>query len=114
MITTFIQTRLEGFEIDAMAIVELTSQITDRDLLWENFRAAISQWVKTTPDGKRCWEESSGYLNIGDLLNDSAFTNRNLISLLKKYKIEKAQVESVWTASFKTYDEVLVDDPEEL
>lgn len=116
---TFLLTRFAGLEqIDCMATISLRSFFdnspTGRDEAWENFRKAVTQWVLETSEGRECWDGSAHDLNIGDLLNDDAFRSPKFIGILQENGIEHASAQGLHWGEMRSYDEVLVDDPDEI
>lgn len=62
--------RQEGIRITTLAIVQFGLGDKDVELETEPVEAlynAVTAWVDETEDGRACWKESCGDLNIGDL-----------------------------------------------
>ena len=78
----FLLTRIEKCQLDAGAIVTIESELENSDDVWREFKSAVTQWVETTDAGSECWDESCENLNVGDLLNNDAFNDPELRTLL--------------------------------
>lgn len=48
---------------------------------------AVSDWVEETENGSSAYENSSQELNIGDLVNEDAFENAELLSRLERHGV---------------------------
>lgn len=77
----------------------------------EQLRKAITEWVKTTKDGKEAWEASSEDFNVGDLV-DHTMCESFLDILQGKYGIRDLHIvtNSQDDAGNWHYDTVLVDE----
>lgn len=73
----------------------------------ERLTTALTEWVKTTADGKEAWEYSSYDFNVGDLATSLA--DNSLVDMLKKYGIYNMDVDAGDISSQTwLFDEVLV------
>jgi len=82
-IVTFVIPRMEGIsKAHLVAIVHAT--IYDMNLKSENnflaeLKKACTEWVKTTDEGKRLWQDSSQDLNIGDIAQQGDLEELSLL-----------------------------------
>jgi len=64
---------LKGVTTIAMARLEFHKETSSQQAA-KALTKAVSQWVSESEDGRTCWKESCGDLNIGDLaLNEKQF-----------------------------------------
>ena len=67
MKTTMLFNRNEGGVLATFAIVTFTcEQSQDPKVLMEKFKAAVTDWINFTDEGKAAWNCSCGDFNIGD------------------------------------------------
>lgn len=67
MKTTMLFNRNEGGVLATFAIVTFTcEQSQDPKVLMEKFKAAVTDWINFTDEGKAAWNYSCGDFNIGD------------------------------------------------
>lgn len=107
----FMFVRLDGFNLDAVALVDFGFTGTGEPL--EALKRAVTAWVSETEDGKRCWESSSKDLNIGDLLNaaETSAGPNTLQEFLEAQGITKMHMRGLALngGQQEPYDEQLVD-----
>ncbi len=75
-------------------------------------RAALTEWAKTTDEGREEWENSSSDFNVSDLSN-ACYEDEPLKGILAKHGITDLQVEVYSDSDYPgnwTYDTVLVDE----
>lgn len=72
------------------AVISWDGDIEPCDLL-EHLKDAVTEWVRTTPEGMKSWEECSHDLNIADLAN--VLDDPTLMKLLTDQGILKLQIE---------------------
>lgn len=104
-------TRQEGLDITTIAIlnVEVDQQVHDQEAAFSALREAVTEWVKTTPGGRDCWQDSCSDLNIGDLANHVAFKDPMLVAALRARGIVAIDWVDVDADRSFNYDTVLVD-----
>jgi len=59
--------RHDGALVDALRVVELTTEANTKDEVMQRLTRAIEQWIGNTQEGRKAWLESSEDFNIGDL-----------------------------------------------
>lgn len=103
--------RQDGLEVNTLAIVkvEVKDSLSADDAV-EILKAIVTKWVKETEDGKDCWDNSNGDLNIGDLsLYESDFSEWAKPHL-KKAGITDFEIPiNVSVNESRLFDELLVD-----
>jgi hypothetical protein len=95
---------------------EVTAMVNDPLLVEEEpfleaLKRAITNWVKTTPEGKKAWLDSSRDFNVGDLSFNSH--DPQLVEYLKAEGIEELAVDpynKMDLAEDWVYDTVLVNE----
>lgn len=105
--------RRESVKENTFAVV--SAVVKDEKLRKEKYfldqlQKAVTEWVKTTKDGKEAWEESSNDFNVGDLVDYT--TCESFLDILQgKYGIRELHVitNSHDDSGNWAYDTVLVD-----
>tara|TARA_B100001057_G_scaffold223290_1_gene223582 strand:- start:174 stop:677 length:504 start_codon:yes stop_codon:yes gene_type:complete len=93
----------------------ITAIVTNPDLKEEtNFlaelRRAVTEWVKTTEDGRACYEYAGGDLNIGDLLSHGGV--EDVVALMPDVvSLDLDQIGAIRSGDW-TYDTTLVNGDE--
>jgi hypothetical protein len=77
----------------------------------EAFKKGVSQWVAETSDGRRCWEESSENLNIGDLLNED-INDVEFQTIMSQHNVVILRMCSIEHDATEAFDLVLATAPE--
>lgn len=112
------------FFVKRNALDELTFAIVKADVSREELAEerpflaalmnAVTEWVKTTKNGKAAWKESSADFNVGDL---SGYSNdKQLVPLLKKNGINSLDIDCeahTEGADYWSYDTVLAEPDED-
>jgi len=75
------------------------------------FKKGVNQWVAETSAGRRCWEESSEGLNIGDLLNEDT-DDPEFKAILWQHQVKIVEMRSIEHDATEANDLVLASDPE--
>jgi EAL domain-containing protein (putative c-di-GMP-specific phosphodiesterase class I) len=111
--TDIIFIRRDGVSIDQLVVVrfEHNDTLLRPDQVTNAFERAVTEWVKTTDNGRSAWEQSSEDLNIGDLLcgyYGSPTFNKELNPLLSEQGIRDWKVVCELTeGALESYDRVL-------
>lgn len=105
--------RNEAGRITTIALVSFRSEYRN-DAPLKSLRAAVTEWVRTTEAGARCWDLSSADLNVGDLINEDAFANPDFIKCLAKQALHEVRLLAVVDhVAGVNYDTVLANGPTE-
>lgn len=84
--------RREDGSITTLGILDLRTTLEDDEEVFEALTAAITQWIRTTEEGRQAWAYSSNDFNIGDLVGGDHHKNPDLKRLLAERGIEIADV----------------------
>lgn len=104
------RTGMDRMVIYRMEIAEASPVQNSRDALLA-LKKGVTEWVRTTEEGRRLWEYSSEDLNIGDLA--SYLEDASLLECLKRRGIEGIDLlYEVVEGEEISYDHVLVDGDE--
>ena len=99
-----------GLRIENAAVIDVTileaykSEITNPQVVYDLLVDAITEWVETTPTGRREWECSSHDFNVGDLANVNRIT---LEPFLNSRGIEWIEVETMADNQCFYYNQIL-------
>lgn len=94
--------------IDQLLVVCFTHAETLRSAaeVLSAFKNGITEWIKTTKEGREVWDDSSDDLNIGDMAGYEY--DRDLRTILQKHGILSWEIVFELTESNQvSYDEVL-------
>jgi len=101
------------YEDPRFAIINI--EVTDETLCDENtflaeLRRAVTEWVKTTEDGRACYEYAGNDLNIGDLLSHGGA--EDIVALMPNViSLDLDQIGAIRSGDW-TYDTTLVNEEE--
>ncbi len=102
--------RQETETIDPIVIVSAkkTQAVDTVDTLYERVVRAVTNWMKSTEEGRKAWKYASDDFNVGDLV--SCLGDDDLVRFLanegvKDFRIDDAEVSDKWS----DYDTSLVD-----
>ncbi len=59
--------RMDGARVDALRVVEITTEARTKGEAMQRLTRAIDQWIRNTDEGREAWAESSEDFNVGDL-----------------------------------------------
>jgi hypothetical protein len=59
--------RMDGARVDALRVVEITTDARTKGEAMQRLTRAIDQWIRNTDEGREAWAESSEDFNVGDL-----------------------------------------------
>ena len=59
--------RVDGARVDALRVVEITTDARTKGEAMQRLTRAIDQWIRNTDEGREAWAESSEDFNVGDL-----------------------------------------------
>jgi len=59
--------RMDGARVDALRVVEITTDARTKSEAMRRLTRAIDQWIRNTDEGREAWAESSEDFNVGDL-----------------------------------------------
>lgn len=97
----------------AMVYAEVNSKkLLDENHFLDALQKAITNWVRTTDDGKDAWLESCKDFNVGDLSQQRIFEGSSLWDKLLEVGIRNLRIETLCHTSLCqswTYDTVLAD-----
>ena len=105
---TFLTTRLERSSVDAAAVISFEHSSVSTEYSWRQFRLAVTAWTNTG-EGNQAWEESCGYFNVGDALNNDMESCESFKDLALEQGIFNLTIQSLDFDAIREYDEVLSD-----
>ena len=103
--------RMDGARVDALRVVEITTDARTKGEAMQRLTRAIDQWIRNTDEGREAWAESSEDFNVGDLAGYLDRCGKAVASLqhyLKREGIARIKDLFVLTESEpESYDRIL-------
>lgn len=100
---------------DCKTVAIVTSQVDhermgDESNFFSSLMAAVTEWVRTTTDGKKALKNSAQDFNVGDLTNEQPFSHI-FTTILAKHGIRELNIKTYdqATMGYWQYDDALVD-----
>lgn len=93
----------------AFVRIEVYDHTWDHERAWQAFRAAVTEWARTTDNGRELWIESVEDLNIGDLTSADVLDTDEFMHIAATHGISNVDAQGLTHGGYKTYDEILVD-----